>query len=108
MNKAVHFSILVDETKDVGKVEQLSVVVRYVNKDEDVTVNERFLGFVPAEDLTAESLIKYILDTLSRHNINVNNLVSQGYDGAAVMSGKCSHCSDMYSAACSPSSLCAL
>ena len=76
--------------------------------DEDVTVNERFLGFVPAEDLTAESLIKYILDTLSKHNINVNNIVSQGYDGAAVMSGKCSHCSDTYSAACSPSSLCAL
>ena len=42
VNKAVHFSILVDENKYVGKVEQLSVVLRYVNKDEDVTVNERF------------------------------------------------------------------
>ena len=58
--------------------------------DDNVTLNERFLDFVPAEDLTAESLTKYIVDTLSKHNIDVNNIVSQGYDGAAVMSGHCS------------------
>lgn len=48
---------------------------------------ERFLTFIVAPSLTAEYLVQYITDTLSLFNLNLSSMVSQGYDGAAVMSG---------------------
>ena len=86
-----YYSILADETKDMSKNEQLSIVVRYVEHDgNNPTVVERFLTFVVASNLTAEYLTLYILDTLSLFSLDVNMIVSQGYDGASVMSGCCS------------------
>ena len=80
------FSLLVDETKDLSKNEQMSICFRYLDPD-DNTVVERFLTFVVAPSLTAGSLSQYIIDTLALHNIDLSSIVSQGYDGAAVMSG---------------------
>ena len=50
---------------------------------------EHFLTFVLASNLTADQLTKYILDTLAHFNLDVHNIVSQGYDGASVMRGCC-------------------
>ena len=77
IQKAGYYSILADETKDASKQEQLSIAIRYV---ECSSVVERFLTFA----------IEYILDTLALHNLDVSKIVSQGYDGASVMSGRCS------------------
>ncbi len=54
----------------MSKIEQLSVVVRYLDI-KTAEVCERFLTFVPAESLTAESLTKYIIDTLSTYNLDL-------------------------------------
>lgn len=35
----------------------------------------------------AESLTATITSTLQQHRVDLNNIVSQGYDGASVMSG---------------------
>ena len=51
------FSLLVDETRDISKVEQMSIVLRYVDND-TLIINERFLTYYQAEELTAESLSK--------------------------------------------------
>ena len=40
--------------------------------------------------LTAESLTKNILETLQEFCLDPHWIVSQAYDGASVMSGKCS------------------
>ena len=53
-------------------------------------IRERFLTFHPAANLDAESLTRYILEALSCYNIDPQFMVSQGYDGASVMSGHCS------------------
>lgn len=45
-----YFAILVDETKDATKTEQLSINVRYFCNN---TINERFLGFVPCSSLNS-------------------------------------------------------
>ena len=48
-----------------------------------------------ASCLDAGSLTKYMLDTLRNYYLNLDAIVSQGYDGASVMSGRCSgiqHC----------------
>ena len=87
VHKAGFYSIMADETKDLSKKEQLSIIVRYV---ESVTVKERFLTFFSANNLNAESLSQYILDTLKQYGLDPQMIVSQGYDGASVMSGHCS------------------
>ena len=81
------FSLLVDE--DASKVEKLAIILRYVDV-KAAAIYERFLTYVSAPSLTAESLTKYILDTLRKHDLEPNNIVSQGYDGASDMSGSIS------------------
>ena len=83
------FSVLADETKDCSKSEQMAIVLRYVNIKE-ATIHERFLTYVQVSDLDAKSLSDYILTTLKSHHLDLHALISQGYDGASVMSGRCS------------------
>ena len=80
------FSLLADETKDVSKAEQVAIILRYVDIN-TASVYERFLTCVPAECLTAQSLSSYILETLRKYELEPKCIVSQGYDGASVMSG---------------------
>ena len=89
VHKAGFYSILADETKDLSKNEQMSIVIRYVDAD-TISIKERFLTFLPATSLNAESFTKYILNTLSLYNLDPSFIVSQGYDGASVMSSHCS------------------
>ena len=84
-----YFSIIADETKDVSKKEQLSIIVRYFN-DQTNAINKRFLTYVEAKSLDAQGLAEYILQTIDSHGLDLKCLVSQGYDGASVMSGHCS------------------
>ena len=86
IKEAEYFALLVDETKDLSKQEQLTFVLRYVFNYE---VHEEFLGFRAADGLTADSLSDAIQDELKQIGVSIHNLVGQGYDGAAVMSGKC-------------------
>jgi hypothetical protein len=88
VHKAGYYSIMADETKDLSKQEQLSIVVRYLDSDTS-SIKENFLTFLPAMSLNSDSLSKYILDTLEKYNLNPKLMVSQGYDGASVMSGCC-------------------
>lgn len=83
--KGSPFSIIADETKDLSKSEQLSVVVRFFH---DKMVHERFLQFYRADSLDAESLTGYIFQVLASLGIDKNYCVGQGYDGASVMSGR--------------------
>ena len=83
------FSLLADETKDVSKCEQLAIVLRYVDP-EKASIHEHFLTYVEATSLDAESLTSYLLETLHYLKLDPTRIVSQGYDGASVMNGKCS------------------
>ena len=87
VQKAGVYSLLADETKDNSRKEQLSIILRYVNNG---SVHERFVGYTYAEQLDAESLYKYICNVIQSCNLFLENCVCQCYDGAAVMSGKCS------------------
>ena len=77
------FALSVDETKDVSKVEQISIVVRYLYESQ---VYESFIGFSPAYKLTADGLYTKILEYLALCKIDKQLCVAQCYDGAAVMS----------------------
>ena len=85
VNEARFFSLLADETTDVSRKEQLTVCLRYVHPD--FTIRERFLCFAEAPDLTGMGLSVQLLRILRECHIDTNNMVGQGYDGAAAMSG---------------------
>jgi len=85
LQKCQYFSIIVDETKDITKVEQLSVILRYYL---DGIIYERFIGFKAAQLLNASSLFQYIKEILSVNNVDILKCVAQTYDGASVMRGK--------------------
>ena len=55
----------------------------------DGSVQEHFLTFIQAESLDASSLSSYIKQLVSTYDFDTNKMVSQGYDGASVMSGHC-------------------
>ena len=85
---AGYFSILADESRDSSKDEQMSFVVRFVGSDG--SIQEHFLTYIHAKGLNAESLASYIQDLLHLYDFDTTTLVSQGYDGASIMSGVCS------------------
>ncbi|XP_078022986.1 zinc finger MYM-type protein 1-like [Epinephelus lanceolatus] len=84
VKEAECFALMVDESKDVSKKEQISIVVHYLKKGD---VHEEFLHFDAADGLDADFLLNSIKSTLSQCNIDVKACIEQCYDGAAVMSG---------------------
>ncbi|KAL4614535.1 hypothetical protein ACB092_07G060200 [Castanea dentata] len=79
------FLILVDESRDISVKEQMTLVLRYVNKQGIII--ERFLGIVYVASITTLSL-KYAIECLlCEHNLSLSKLHGQGYDGTSNMQG---------------------
>lgn len=79
------YSILVDETQDISRHEQVSICVRYVTESFEPT--EVFLGFFKTHSTNAESLVALIKEVLKNNDLNIQNIRGQCYDGAASMRG---------------------
>nr|XP_006826080.1 PREDICTED: uncharacterized protein LOC102808212 [Saccoglossus kowalevskii] len=77
---------MADETQDCATCEQISLCIRYVYKDK---LRGNFFGVVQLEKMNARTIADTIVNTLTGYSLNMDNMVVQGYDGAAVMrSGK--------------------
>lgn len=86
MKQSEVFSVIADETKDLKKKEQPSLVLCYYYNG---AVHESFLDFQEATRLDTEGLKDKIIHSLERYGLEYrSNLVGQGYDGESVMSGK--------------------
>ncbi|XP_016566646.1 zinc finger MYM-type protein 1-like [Capsicum annuum] len=81
-----YFEILVDESKDISHKEQMTLVLRYVDKKGEVI--ERFIGVVHVSDASARSLKKSIYSFLLDHSPSLSQIRGQGYDGASNMQGE--------------------
>ena len=76
------FSILADEASDCSDQEQLSLVLRFVDKDREI--REELLGFLHCDlGLTGETLAETILTEIGNLTLDINNC----HDGAASVSG---------------------
>ena len=65
ITEAKYFSILVDETMDISKVEQLSICVRYAEEENSIfSLKEDFLSFVNVNTVTDQALAGEILNAL--------------------------------------------
>lgn len=84
------YSLIVDSTQDITKIDQLSVILRYVvvNYDQkSIKIVESFLGFFELKKHGAIDHKNLIYEVLESYNLDIQNCRGQGYDGAAVMSG---------------------
>jgi hypothetical protein len=84
-DKSVYYAIMIDETMDLSKKEQVSFCVRYVDND-SYAVNEVFLGFFDTPSTTSEHLFGLVQTLIKSYGLDINHLVGQAYDGAAVFS----------------------
>ncbi|XP_075665956.1 uncharacterized protein LOC142635730 [Castanea sativa] len=82
----VKFCILVDEAQDESKKKQMTIILRFVDKNG--FLKERFFHVVHVRDTTALTLKKEICAVLSRYNLHIENIQGQGYDGASNMRGE--------------------
>ncbi|XP_025692021.1 uncharacterized protein [Arachis hypogaea] len=74
------FAVLVDEACDISIKEQMSVCLRYVNKEGQV--REHFLGLVHVSNTNALSLKLSLESLLETYNLSLSRVRGQGYDGA--------------------------
>nr|XP_023870530.1 E3 SUMO-protein ligase KIAA1586-like [Quercus suber] len=80
------FCILVDEARDESKREQMTIILRFVDKEG--FIKERFFHVVHVRDTTALTLKNEICAVLSHYNLHIENIRGQGYDGASNMRGE--------------------
>ncbi|XP_049367126.1 uncharacterized protein LOC125832037 [Solanum verrucosum] len=80
-----YFSLLVDESFDVSRKEQMAVVLRYV--DRRGFVMERLLDIVHVKNTSALSLKEAIVNLLSQHSLSLSYVRGPCYDGASNMQG---------------------
>ena len=80
---------MADESSDVSRAEQLAVCIRYLNtsSDDEVSVNEVFLGFVELPTTDASTITDSLLANLSKWGLDTEPLRGMGFDGASNMSG---------------------
>nr|XP_009797909.1 PREDICTED: zinc finger MYM-type protein 1-like [Nicotiana sylvestris]XP_009797910.1 PREDICTED: zinc finger MYM-type protein 1-like [Nicotiana sylvestris]XP_009797911.1 PREDICTED: zinc finger MYM-type protein 1-like [Nicotiana sylvestris]XP_009797913.1 PREDICTED: zinc finger MYM-type protein 1-like [Nicotiana sylvestris]XP_009797914.1 PREDICTED: zinc finger MYM-type protein 1-like [Nicotiana sylvestris]XP_009797915.1 PREDICTED: zinc finger MYM-type protein 1-like [Nicotiana sylvestris]XP_00 len=79
------FALLVDESCDVSRKEQLAVVLRYVNRCGSVV--EHFIGIVHVRNTSGLCLKEAIADYLAQHSLSLSYVRGQCYDGASNMQG---------------------
>ena len=88
---APFYSVLADEAADVSNQEQMALVVRFVDKDNNI--REEFLGFAHCDSGTSgRALAAKIQGNLRDWGLPLQNLRGQGYDGASNMSGHLNGC----------------
>ncbi|CAM4951311.1 unnamed protein product [Rotaria socialis] len=78
------FVLMADESKDITGKEQMSVVLRYVDAENEI--HEHFMGFIKLDQLDAKSLSEKLFEFLQKYEIPIENCIAQCYDGASVMS----------------------
>ena len=87
VKNAQFFSILADEASDISNKEQLSLVLRFV--DENNEIREEFICFLHCDSgLSGESLAKLIMDKTHELGLSMDKCQGQGYDGAGSMAGR--------------------
>jgi len=80
-----YYSIIIDSTPDVFKIDQLTLIVRYILPDG--TPIERFLKFLPSVGHKSADLELAVLNEFKQLGINIEDCRGQSYDNAKNMSG---------------------
>ena len=79
-----------DCTPDCSHTEQLSIVLRIANCEEDVgvSIEEHFMGFIDVHDTTGKGLFETFIEHLKKLQLNISDCRGQSYDNGSNMQGK--------------------
>jgi hypothetical protein len=80
-----YYSIMLDETSDCSRHEQLAVCLRYC--DAQLDIREVFTGFHDLVKQDAMRLFSITKNILTRYNLDINRCRGQCFDGAANVAG---------------------
>jgi len=72
VSEAKFFSLLVDETTDLSKQEQMTICLRYIS---DNKLREYFVDYVSVHDMTGEGLANVILAHLRHLSVDLSFMV---------------------------------
>ncbi|XP_049373412.1 uncharacterized protein LOC125838386 [Solanum verrucosum] len=75
-----YFALLVDESFDISRNEQMAIVLRYVDRMGFVMV--RLIDIIHIQDTSALSLKETIINLLAQHSLSPSRMHGQCYDGA--------------------------
>jgi len=78
------YTVMMDGTRDKNNQEAISICIRYVK---DGVPTESLLSIENSHSLKADSLTDLIFNVLENNGLDPNQILSQCYDGASVMSG---------------------
>ncbi|KAM3193532.1 hypothetical protein ACQJBY_070269 [Aegilops geniculata] len=81
-----NFAILVDEARDCSIKEQMAIILRFL--DDNGVLQERFLAIKHITDCTSAGIKEALFHVLKYHDLSINRLRGQGYDGASNMRGE--------------------
>nr|KAJ0219854.1 hypothetical protein LSAT_V11C200077800 [Lactuca sativa] len=81
-----YFCVMVDESRDESKKEQMAIVLRFV--DAEGIIQERFLDLVHVRDTLSLTLKTNMWTQLLHYQFDVIKICGQGYDGASNMRGE--------------------
>ena len=85
VKRSKYYSVSVDSTPDIAHVDQLTVILRYIEVDEPV---ERFITFLDKRGHTGQKMADSLLNVLAENGINFGDCCGQSYDNASNMSGR--------------------
>ena len=80
----IWFTLKADSTRDPTNVKNVSVVTRFVKEGK---AYESLIGLPLMEKFDADAITSVLLDCINSCDIDLKKMISQCYDGAAVMSG---------------------
>ncbi|XP_066933569.1 zinc finger MYM-type protein 1-like [Clytia hemisphaerica] len=86
ISNCIAWAVIADTTPDVARHEQLSLCVRVVERNGEVSDHLQFC--IRVDSTTAEGLLNAISNQLKQLEIPFDDLVAQTYDGASNMSGR--------------------
>ncbi|GFX90399.1 zinc finger MYM-type protein 1 [Trichonephila clavipes] len=86
VKQAKYYAFLLDCTRDVSRIEQMSIILRFCNSSTGA-IEEHFVGFIAFAETTGEYIINSILQELERNGLDIQNCRGQGYDNDANMVG---------------------
>lgn len=85
IKNAMWYSIVADEATDVSHHEQLSLSIRWVDKD--IKGHEDTLGLFQLPNTKSDTVFHVIKDILIRCSLPLSQCCGQAFDGASNMSG---------------------
>ena len=80
------YSIAMDCTTGSSHADQLSIIIRYLNRSLDIV--ERLVRVQRVKESSAEELFNTLQEILKESSLTLKDAVGQFYDGASVMTGK--------------------